>query len=320
MDEVRNTPEERNAALYRYVSPKRPAIRRLGTILCDMVETTPVVFGGRLYRFEYVRAGELNEANPSKDSYFHFVDVETSRKTAPFGVNCTFGAAFADGEVMYVTGTDTEGEDHVVRVFRSEDLETWEEYGKLTLPEGMSGYNTGVTKKDGVYILLIEVDKPLYFRFRFARSTDMKNWTLLPEEHRFHEEPRYAGGPALYSLPGDPYYYVFYLEAYPGPSYATCVARSRDLIHWTYSPINPVLMYDEAEDKKIGSPFLTVHEQERIARALDINNSDLELCEFNGRTILYYSWGNQHGIEFLAEAAYEGTMSDFIHGYFEKEE
>ena len=61
MDEEILTPEKRNAALYRYEAPRRPAIRRLGTIRCDMVETTPIVFGGRLYRFEYVRAGELKE-------------------------------------------------------------------------------------------------------------------------------------------------------------------------------------------------------------------------------------------------------------------
>ena len=34
----------------------RPVIRKLGTLDCDMVETTPIVFQGRLYRFEYVRA------------------------------------------------------------------------------------------------------------------------------------------------------------------------------------------------------------------------------------------------------------------------
>ncbi len=32
-----------------------PKIRKLGTIVCDLVEATPVVFKGRLYRFEYVR-------------------------------------------------------------------------------------------------------------------------------------------------------------------------------------------------------------------------------------------------------------------------
>src|SRR5262249_45897080 len=34
---------------------KRPTIKKLGTLDCDMVEVTPVVFKNRLYRFEYVR-------------------------------------------------------------------------------------------------------------------------------------------------------------------------------------------------------------------------------------------------------------------------
>ncbi|MFQ6040458.1 MAG: hypothetical protein ACE5PV_06340, partial [Candidatus Poribacteria bacterium] len=31
---------------------RKPQIEKLGTIDCDMVETTPIVFHGRLYRFE----------------------------------------------------------------------------------------------------------------------------------------------------------------------------------------------------------------------------------------------------------------------------
>jgi len=33
----------------------RPAIERLGTIECDLVECTPVVFNDRVYRCEWVR-------------------------------------------------------------------------------------------------------------------------------------------------------------------------------------------------------------------------------------------------------------------------
>ena len=36
--------------------PKRPVIRKLGTIECNnIVETTPLVYRGELYRFEVVR-------------------------------------------------------------------------------------------------------------------------------------------------------------------------------------------------------------------------------------------------------------------------
>ena len=40
----------------------RPLIRKLGTIDLDLVETTPVVFGNRLYRFEWVREGYWDNA------------------------------------------------------------------------------------------------------------------------------------------------------------------------------------------------------------------------------------------------------------------
>ena len=52
-----------------------PHIRKLGTIDCDLVETTPVVFKGRLYRFEYVRSRYAG--NTTGDSYFRFVDHES---------------------------------------------------------------------------------------------------------------------------------------------------------------------------------------------------------------------------------------------------
>ena len=73
---------------------------------------------------------------------------------------------------------------------------------------------------------------------------------------------------------------------------------------------------EEYEDKKIANPFLTPQDRARIEEALDINNSDMELCEFLGRTIIYYSWGDQLGHEFLAEACFEGTMKEFLQGFF----
>ena len=298
---------------YNYVAPKRPVIRRHGTIRCDMVEATPIVWKDRLYRFEYYRAGVQNEENPTQQSHFRFVDVQTNAVGKPFGIDHHLGSAYTDGEYMYAVGDKGAWGADTLTVFRSRDLETWEEF-PFVLP-GLKCYNTGICTKDGRYILLIEVDKPTQFTFRFAQSMDLVHWELLPEDQLF-QKGRYAGGPAIYTLDDDPYYYVLYLEACPGPFYVNCIARSRDLKEWEYSPINPVLMFDEAQDKQIANPYLTPHERARIERALDINNSDLELCEFLGRTILYYSWGSQRGIEFLAEASYEGSMKEFLQGWF----
>lgn len=43
-------------------------------------------------------------------------------------------------------------------------------------------------------------------------------------------------------------------------------------------------------------------QRERVAGALNLNNSDVDLREFAGEVILYYSWGNQQGVEHLAQA------------------
>ena len=50
----------------------KPQIRKLGTIDLDLVETTPIVFKGRLYRFEYVR--ERYWAGTTGKSYFRCIE------------------------------------------------------------------------------------------------------------------------------------------------------------------------------------------------------------------------------------------------------
>ena len=306
--------------------PKTPKIRRHGTIKYGTVESTPIVFGDTLYRFEYNRPAksdhlkDTNRYNPNPWSSFHFIDLKTGRQTPSFGKNHHLGSAYTDGGVMYAIGVDGEWGGDTLHIFRSTDLENWECPGELHLP-GWKIFNTGVCRMNGVYTLLMEISAPVEeagsrpFTFRFATSDDMIHWTLTPTECVFQKD-RYAGAPAIYSI-GDGYYYVLYLEAYPGPCYAQCIARSKDLRQWEYSPINPMMMFNEAEDKQIANPFLTSEEQQQIADALDINNSDVELCEYNGRTIIYYSWGNQRGMEFLAEASYEGTLASFLQVWFE---
>ena len=54
----------------------------------------------------------------------------------------------------------------------------------------------------------------------------------------------------------------------------------------------------------------------KVAGAVDLNNSDVDFCEFRGRTVITYSWGNQQGTEFLAEAVYEGSLASFLQGFF----
>src|SRR2546428_10060204 len=81
----------------------RPLIRKLGTIDLDLVETTPLVFNGRLYRFEWVREGYWN--NQRKTNYFHFVDHENGEVMPPFADVHEYGSAFLNENDINVTGT-----------------------------------------------------------------------------------------------------------------------------------------------------------------------------------------------------------------------
>jgi hypothetical protein len=54
---------------------------------------------------------------------------------------------------------------------------------------------------------------------------------------------------------------------------------------------------------------LTPEQVEQIPNAVNINNSDIDSCTYQGQVIVNYSWGNQHGVEPLAKATFEGTLN-----------
>ncbi|MFC2126577.1 hypothetical protein ACFLU5_17440, partial [Bacteroidota bacterium] len=98
----------------------RPLIIKSGTIDVDLVETTPVVFQNRIYRFEYVRAGYWD--NKTDDSYFRFVDHETGISSKPFAKGFHLGSAFVHNGTIYVTAVDIwDGEQ--IHVFSSKNMD-----------------------------------------------------------------------------------------------------------------------------------------------------------------------------------------------------
>lgn len=113
------------------------------------MEATPIVFHGRLYRFEYVRHNYW--ANRTGDDYFRFVDHKTGRPTPAFAVGRVLGSAFVDGGTVYVTGTGGHGKKwgaDQVWIYASRDLKNWEERLALDLP-GFSIFNTSMCKAGG---------------------------------------------------------------------------------------------------------------------------------------------------------------------------
>src|SRR4051812_36013122 len=301
------------AVVIGHAQTSGPEIRKLGTIDLDMVETTPLVFGGKLWRFEWVRQGTGQQYwnNQRRTNYFRFRDRESGEVTPPFGEGHEFGSAFVAGGSVYVTGTQTRSR---VNMFVSSDLTNWTE--RVAMNDKRYGiFNTSICKAATDYVLAFEIDKPaeeagVPFTIRFARSTDLKEWKVTPPECNFTKQ-RYSAAPCLRWLDG--WFYLFYLEAHEG--YETRLVRSADLVKWEASALNPVLRAS-AEDKRIANRKLTTAQQAAIAAAKNINNSDLDFREWKGRLIVNYSWGNQQGTEFLAEAVYDGTEEKFLRSWF----
>jgi len=294
-------------------SKGKPLIRKLGTMDCDMVETTPLVFHGRLYRFEYVRANY--KPNKTGASYFRFVDVESGKPTPAFARDNHLGSAYVLDDTVFVYGVNAWGGSRI-QVFWSKDLKTWSSLPALTKP-GWGIYNNSVCKGQEHYVMAIELGEPpeevgVPYTMRFAESDDLINWQPTPSECVYSKD-RYTACPALRFL--DNYYYMIYLEQTGPWAFEPYIVRSRDLVHWRSSPFNPVIS-PSVDDKMIANPKLTAEQREHIAKAVNINNSDVDLCEFNGKTIIYYSWGNQRGTEFLAQAVYDGTLESFLHSFF----
>lgn len=291
----------------------RPLIKKFGTVDLDLVETTPIIFSNKLLRFEWVREGSWS--NLRKTNYFRFRDIKTGEITPDFADGHEFGSAFVHDGKVYVTGTQNRRR---INMFVSADLKSWESWPVIS--DNRYGiFNTSLCRTDRDFVLMFEIDSPkdeagVPFTARFLRSTDLKQWELTLPECNYSKD-RYTAPHALRWLDG--WFYNFYLEAHQG--YEMRVVRSRDLVQWQPSKLNPVLRHS-LEDQAIANPSLTEKQRERIATAVNLNNSDIDFCEWQGKTYITYSWGNQLGVEHLAEAVYDGTVADFLRGWFPDEE
>ena len=292
-----------------------PLLRKLGTVDLDLVETTPIVLSNRLWRFEWVRQGEGQQYwdNRRGTNYFRFRDPTTDEVTTPFADGYEFGSAFVYEGTVYVTGILGRGR---VDVFASKDLKSWENW--TAIPASRYGiFNTSICRGLDEFVLMFEIDRPVEeagvaFTARFAKSRDLRLWKVTPPECNYAKD-RYTAPHCLRWADG--WYYNFYLEAHAG--YELRVVRSKDLEHWSASPFNPVLRASP-EDKIIANARLTDPQRYRIAHAKNLNNSDFDFCERDGRLIINYSWGNQLGVEHLADAVYDGTEAQFLRGWFER--
>lgn len=297
-------------------------LRKLGTFDLFVVEANPIVFRGKLWLMEYIRWMDSNlkyRYNDIGRSYFRFVDMADMRMVAPpFGQGLHMGNAFVNGDRVFVTAVDRWGGSRFYGM-ESDDLVHWTRPQVILENPIWEGYNTTLCRGDGRYVLSFELGAPKNlvgekFTMFFAESTDLATWRLI--DGACMGSDRYTGAPMLRYHGG--WYYYFHLEGDYDNGFKTVVCRSHDLRTWTLSP-HPVLVPDAGD--RLMHPLPTVPfsdaERVRIAQAKDINASDLDMCEFKGRLVCFYSWGDQMGNEFSALAEASCTEREFCESFFD---
>ena len=294
-------------------------IKRLGTFDLDIVEANPIVFHGKPYLMEYIRDRKTEIfKNGQPVSYFRFRDM-TDMKTfsAPFGLGLHMGNAFVKNDHIVVTAVEDWGKGRFYEL-ESDDMITWTEPRVILEGDGWEGYNTSICEADGRYVLVFELGKPremvnVPFTMFFAESTDLKNWRIIPDA--VFGRDIYTGAPLLRYHNG--FFYFFHLEGSYEKGFITVVARSRDLKTWENA--KRTVMERSQEDRQILPMAATSFTQEqlmKIASAIHINVSDLDMCEYGGKLLMCYSWGSQRGVEFLSLAEAGCSESAFCESFF----
>ena len=298
----------------------QPVVRKLGTYDLFIVEATPIVFKGRLWIMEYIRwmsPDKHYRGNESGDSYFRFRDAEDMKTvTPPFAKGLHLGSAFVAGDCVVVTAVEGWGKG---RFYQTESMHLvhWTKPRVILEDSRWKGYNTTVCRADDRYVMAFELSAPKDlvgprpFTMFFAESKDLREWKVIDGAVMGREF--YTGGPMLRYFDG--WFYFFHLDGSYEKGFNTRVRRSRDLRHWDLSPAYAIAY--GPEDRLIHPKGeFSAAELEYIAKAVDINASDLDMCEWNGRLFMFYSWGDQRGHEFAALAEADCTEREFCESFF----
>ena len=296
-------------------------LKKIGTVAVGVVEATPVVWRGELWRFEWVRNSSWNTLRDGEpeDGHYHFVRMSDGKKSAPFAFGHSFGCCHCEDGVMHVVGVEGKGGGQVLNQFWSDDLEKWESKRALVFPEDVNLYNTSICRADGGFVMAIEIGgkNPAVgksFTVVFARSKDLKNWEMLDMMKYSYSRERYTACPVVRFVDGK--FYMIVLESLPLHRWAPYIYRTDDLEHFEPGLKNPFMIFDDADKLTDPAVSFTPKELSEIKNAVDCNNSDVDLCEFGGKTHVLYSWGNQLGREYLARAEYDGSMEEFLKSFF----
>lgn len=282
-----------------------------------LVETTPFVFKDKLYLMESWQVQWETPGVPEGSSFqqdqVRIRDVAGDRIVSTPLVGHGLAMTFVWEGRVYVFGSNwgTEKKWRVkdISVTSSDDLVNWTEPKKvLHANDDEHFFNVSVCRGADKFVLLVESDDPRWpaFTFKYFTSDDLMNWT--PVQDGLYGTDKYVGGPALYFEGGR--YYTLYLQSLGKAHYETRVARSTDLVHW--------------EDAPEGRPFVTFQPENKVYPLRpdyirEQNASDAEICYFQGRTIVYYTGGDQQLCGDLQRAEFLGTPRELLEHFFTPE-
>lgn len=304
-----------SVALAGEKQPWRNPIRKTAYLNSPLAEATPFVFNERLYVLENWQAFfDVPGAQPGThngDDVVRIRDAETKKIVATPLKAHGFGTAFVWKDRVYVFASawpkeNPRREAVSVSMTSSTDLQNWTPPIPVIQSERNEIiFNTAVCRGPDGFILLYETNDSRWppFTFKYCKSNDLTTWQRIPDA--LYGTDKYVGGPALYRE-GD-FFYTLYLQDLGG-KWETRITRSKDLIKWHDAPADrPFLTFDPTRKKH---PLRPPEIAER-------NASDAELCEWKGKTLIYFTGGDQQFAGDLQTAEFDGTPRELFESFFE---
>ncbi len=311
-----NEPSRVTPVMAEKVGWHNPLVKQ-GTLKSVMGETTPFVFKGRLYRLEnwqkFMEIPRATVAERYLEDAVRIWDVEADKLVSVALVGHSFGMAFVWNDRVHVySAAHPAGKEWrtvtEITLTTSDDLIHWSKPETvLTAEPGEHLFNVAICRGKDRFIMLYETNDKRWppFTFKYCESDDLRHWKLIPEV--VYGREKYVGGPALY-YEGD-WYYTLYLQNRSG-KFETRITRSRDLLHWEDAPVDrPFLTFDETR------PYEYWHHGE-LRKVHEINASDAELCEWQGKTLVYFNGGDQESAGDLQAAVFDGPPRKLFEAFF----
>ena len=304
-----------------------PKIQKLGACgACG--EMTPFVWNGRLMRMELVDPSRGLDSAQCLGAGIR--DVESGEYLSYVAQDSYFHSAYLEEDTLYITGVDLNRRD-TIRLYESKDLIHWTSRDLLTNP-GWVYFNSQIAKGPDGYVIILESGPAAYpqlsdndypkkhvgkkgWTLFFAKSPDMVNWEFMDYEKPFSPD-EHTGGPCLKYANG--WFYLLADLALPRRIFTSYILRTKDFENWYVGYYNPIIMASE-DDRKISPHYTDITDEEiqRLKTAFHVNNTDLDICQWNGKTYINYLCGNQYGNYWAAEAICDMPMADFLASYFE---